>query len=45
MGGMMAYAYKIFLGNTDVMFTLISWGFLVFVVFIILKIRRDLIGG
>lgn len=41
----MAYAYKIFLGNTDVMFTLMSWAFLVFVVFTLLKIRRDVIGG
>lgn len=44
MGGMMAYVYKLFLGNADIAFTLISWGFLVMVIFTIVEIRRDLIG-
>lgn len=41
----MTYVFKIFLGSQDVMFTLLSWGLLVSVVFTILKIRDDLVGG
>jgi len=41
-GGLMAYAFKVFLGNPDIMASLITWTVLITLFFSILEFNKDL---
>lgn len=41
-GGLMAYAFKVFLGNPDIMVSLITWTVLVTLFFTILEVNKKL---
>lgn len=43
-GGLMAYAFKIFLGNPDIILTLVSWAVFVGLTFIVIRMHHDLTG-
>jgi len=41
-GGLMAYAFKVFLGNPDIMVSLITWTVLTTLFFTVLEINKKL---
>jgi len=41
-GGLMAYAFKVFLGNPDIMVSLITWTVLVTLFLTILEVNKKL---
>jgi|GEM_PF-1569043 len=41
-GGLMAYAFKVFLGNPDIMVSLITWTVLVTLFFTVLEVNKKL---
>jgi hypothetical protein len=43
-GGLVAYAFKVFLGNPDVMTVLLGWAIVVTFVLVSYRIYRDLRG-
>jgi hypothetical protein len=43
-GGLVAYAFKVFLGNPDVMVTLLTWAVVVTIVLVAFRVYEDLSG-
>jgi hypothetical protein len=43
-GGLVAYAFKVFLGNPDVMATLLTWAVVVTIVLVVFRVYEDLSG-
>lgn len=41
-GGLMAYAFKVFLGNPDIMVSLITWTVLITLFLIIFEVNKKL---
>lgn len=40
-GGLMAFAFKVFLGNPDILLTLSVWTFLVGLVAVVMRLSND----
>jgi hypothetical protein len=40
-GGLMAYAFKVFLGNPDVMASLITWGVIVTLALTVIEVFKE----
>ena len=43
-GGLMAYTFKVFLGNPDIMMTLIVWAMFTGIILTVIRVYQDLTG-